>query len=94
VIDYRDWQIPLGRRFRALKLWFVIRHYGVDGLQYHVRNHVKMTQEFAEVGARQTTTSSWLHRRRSTWSASATKGGDAVNQQHHGHASTAAAIST
>ena len=33
VIDYRDWQIPLGRRFRALKLWFVIRHYGVEGLQ-------------------------------------------------------------
>ena len=32
VIDYRDWQIPLGRRFRALKLWFVIRHYGVEGL--------------------------------------------------------------
>ncbi|HEY6064631.1 MAG TPA: pyridoxal-dependent decarboxylase, partial [Thermoanaerobaculia bacterium] len=33
VFDYRDWQIPLGRRFRALKLWFVIRHYGVEGLQ-------------------------------------------------------------
>ena len=31
VIDYRDWQVPLGRRFRALKLWFVIRHYGVEG---------------------------------------------------------------
>ena len=37
VIDYRDWQIPLGRRFRSLKLWFVIRHYGVEGLQHHVR---------------------------------------------------------
>ena len=37
VIDYRDWQVPLGRRFRALKLWFVIRHYGVEGLQHHVR---------------------------------------------------------
>ena len=33
VIDYRDWQVPLGRRFRALKLWFVIRYYGVEGLQ-------------------------------------------------------------
>jgi len=47
VIDYRDWHIPLGRRFRALKLWFVIRHYGVDGLQHHVRHHVKLAQEFA-----------------------------------------------
>lgn len=47
VIDYRDWQIPLGRRFRSLKLWFVIRHYGVEGLQYHVREHVKLAQEFA-----------------------------------------------
>lgn len=47
VIDYRDWQIPLGRRFRALKLWFVIRHYGVEGLQYHVRRHVQLAQEFA-----------------------------------------------
>jgi aromatic-L-amino-acid decarboxylase len=47
VIDYRDWQIPLGRRFRALKLWFVIRHYGVSGLQAQVRNHVALAQEFA-----------------------------------------------
>ncbi|HUX68178.1 MAG TPA: pyridoxal-dependent decarboxylase [Terriglobales bacterium] len=47
VIDYRDWQIPLGRRFRALKLWFVIRHYGVEGLQREVRRHVALAQEFA-----------------------------------------------
>ena len=47
VIDYRDWQVPLGRRFRALKLWFVIRHYGVEGLQFHVRRHVELAQEFA-----------------------------------------------
>jgi len=47
VIDYRDWQVPLGRRFRALKLWFVIRHYGVEGLQHHVRRHVALAQEFA-----------------------------------------------
>jgi len=46
VIDYRDWQIPLGRRFRALKLWFVIRHYGVEGLQYHVRRHIELAQQF------------------------------------------------
>ncbi|HZR56432.1 MAG TPA: pyridoxal-dependent decarboxylase [Terriglobales bacterium] len=48
VFDYRDWQIPLGRRFRALKLWFVIRHYGVEGLQYHIRKHMKLAQQFAE----------------------------------------------
>ena len=47
VIDYRDWHIPLGRRFRSLKLWFVIRHYGVEGLRYHVRRHVALAQEFA-----------------------------------------------
>jgi aromatic-L-amino-acid decarboxylase len=47
VIDYRDWHIPLGRRFRALKLWFVIRHYGVQGLQAHVRRHVALAQAFA-----------------------------------------------
>jgi aromatic-L-amino-acid decarboxylase len=48
VIDYRDWQIPLGRRFRALKLWFVLRHYGMEGLQHHIREHVALAQEFAE----------------------------------------------
>lgn len=48
VIDYRDWQIPLGRRFRALKLWLVIRHYGVEGLQHHVREHVALAQDFKQ----------------------------------------------
>ena len=47
VFDYRDWHIPLGRRFRALKLWFVIRHYGVEGLQHHIREHVQLAREFA-----------------------------------------------
>ncbi len=47
VIDYRDWHVPLGRRFRALKLWFVIRHYGVEGLRHHVRRHVELAQMFA-----------------------------------------------
>lgn len=47
VIDYRDWQVPLGRRFRALKLWFVIRHYGVEGLRHHVRRHIELAQQFA-----------------------------------------------
>jgi aromatic-L-amino-acid decarboxylase len=48
VIDYRDWHIPLGRRFRALKLWFVIRHYGVKGLQHHIRHHIQMAQELVQ----------------------------------------------
>lgn len=47
VIDYRDWHIQLGRRFRSLKLWFVIRHYGVEGLRYHIRRHVELAQQFA-----------------------------------------------
>ena len=46
VIDYRDWHIQLGRRFRSLKLWFVIRHYGIEGLQHHIREHVRLAQEF------------------------------------------------
>ena len=47
VIDYRDWSVPLGRRFRALKLWFVIRSYGVKGLQKIIRNHIKLAQHAA-----------------------------------------------
>jgi len=47
VVDYRDWQIELGRRFRALKLWFVLRWYGAEGLREHVRGHVAMAQELA-----------------------------------------------
>ena len=47
VIDYRDWHVQLGRRFRALKLWFVIRSYGVEGLRALVREHVRLAQLFA-----------------------------------------------
>jgi aromatic-L-amino-acid decarboxylase len=47
VIDYRDWQIPLGRRFRSLKLWFVIRSFGVEALQEMVRKHVRLAADFA-----------------------------------------------
>lgn len=47
VFDYRDWGIPLGRRFRALKLWFVIRAYGAEGLRAHIRRGVALAQEFA-----------------------------------------------
>ncbi|MHC5026210.1 MAG: aminotransferase class V-fold PLP-dependent enzyme [Planctomycetota bacterium] len=48
VFDYRDWHVPLGRRFRALKLWFVIRHYGVEGLQQHVRHGIALARTLAE----------------------------------------------
>jgi aromatic-L-amino-acid decarboxylase len=47
VIDYRDWQVPLGRRFRALKLWAVLRWYGADGLREHIRSGVALAGEFA-----------------------------------------------
>lgn len=47
VFDYRDWQVSLGRRFRALKLWFVIRSFGVDGVRAHVRKGIDLAQELA-----------------------------------------------
>ncbi|HEX5079095.1 MAG TPA: pyridoxal-dependent decarboxylase [Geminicoccaceae bacterium] len=47
VIDYRDWGVPLGRRFRALKLWFVIRSYGVDRLKAMLRAHIAWTADLA-----------------------------------------------
>lgn len=47
VNNYRDWGIPLGRRFRALKLWFVIRTYGVEGLQSIIRNQIAWAQDIA-----------------------------------------------
>jgi aromatic-L-amino-acid decarboxylase len=48
VVNFRDWGIQLGRRFRALKLWFVIRTYGIEGLQALVRNHVALARELAD----------------------------------------------
>jgi len=48
VVNYRDWGIQLGRRFRALKLWFVIRSYGVQGLQAMLREHIRLGKRFAE----------------------------------------------
>ncbi len=48
VIDYRDWHVPLGRRFRALKLWFVLRSYGAEGIRHHVREHVALAATLAE----------------------------------------------
>lgn len=48
VTNYSEWTIPLGRRFRALKLWFLIRSYGLDGLQTRIRNHVAWAEALAE----------------------------------------------
>jgi aromatic-L-amino-acid decarboxylase len=48
VIDFRDWQVPLGRRFRALKPWLVMRHYGADGLATHIREHVRLGRLLAD----------------------------------------------
>jgi aromatic-L-amino-acid/L-tryptophan decarboxylase len=48
VIDYRDWQVPLGRRFRALKLWWVIRSYGAEGLRSILREHVRLAAVLAD----------------------------------------------
>ncbi|MEO9902319.1 pyridoxal-dependent decarboxylase [Nisaea sp.] len=45
VIDYRDWSVPLGRRFRALKLWMVIRYYGSEGLRRIIRKHIDLAAE-------------------------------------------------
>ena len=47
VTDYRDWQIPLGRRFRSLKVCFVLRSYGVKGLQAFIRKHIALSEYFA-----------------------------------------------
>ncbi|KAM7259049.1 hypothetical protein ACFE04_014790 [Oxalis oulophora] len=52
VVDYKDWQIPLGRRFRSLKLWMVLRLYGVENLQSYFRNHIKLAEKFETLVAR------------------------------------------
>jgi aromatic-L-amino-acid decarboxylase len=49
VTNYSEWTIPLGRRFRALKLWFLIRSYGLEGLRTRIRNHVLWAHELCEV---------------------------------------------
>lgn len=48
VVDYRDWQVPLGRRFRALKLWSVVHTVGLTGLREHLRGHVALATRLAE----------------------------------------------
>ncbi|KAL2816051.1 pyridoxal phosphate-dependent transferase [Aspergillus cavernicola] len=49
VIDYRNWSIPLGRRFRALKIWFVMRSYGLNGMKEYVRKGIKLGETFADL---------------------------------------------
>lgn len=51
VINYRDWGIPLGRAFRSLKLWFVLRTYGIEGLQAELRRHIALAEALAQVVA-------------------------------------------
>ena len=52
IINYSEWSVPLGRRFRALKIWFVLRHYGLEGLRQRIRNHVLWSQALAaQIGA-------------------------------------------
>jgi len=48
VSNYRDWGIQLGRRFRALKLWFVIRSFGAEGIRERIRNHIRWARELAQ----------------------------------------------
>nr|XP_034582952.1 tryptophan decarboxylase 2 isoform X2 [Setaria viridis] len=49
VLDFKDWQIPLGRRFRSLKLWMVLRLYGVENLQSYIRKHIGLAKYFEEL---------------------------------------------
>ena len=49
MIDYRNWSISLGRRFRALKIWFVMRSYGLNGMKSHIRKGINIGNTFAEL---------------------------------------------
>ncbi|WBU57360.1 pyridoxal phosphate-dependent decarboxylase family protein [Paracoccus sediminicola] len=52
IINYSEWSVPLGRRFRALKLWFLLRFHGLEGLRRMIRNHVRWSQALADRLAR------------------------------------------
>ncbi|CBI30965.3 unnamed protein product, partial [Vitis vinifera] len=49
VVDYKDWQIALSRRFRAMKLWLVLRSYGVSNLRSFIRRHIEMAKHFEQL---------------------------------------------
>src|SRR5690606_25813603 len=49
VINYSEWSVPLGRRFRALKIWFLLRAHGLEGLRAMIRDHVAWSRELAEL---------------------------------------------
>ncbi len=49
VVNYMDYGIPLGRRFRALKLWFTLRYFGVEGIASRIREHIRLARQFAEL---------------------------------------------
>lgn len=49
AIDYRHWGVPLSRRFRSLKIWFVLRTYGISGLQNYIRHHIKLAKLFEQL---------------------------------------------
>ena len=49
MVDYKDWTMTLTRRFRALKMWLVLRCYGIQGLRNHIRNHVRMAEAFEKM---------------------------------------------
>jgi aromatic-L-amino-acid decarboxylase len=48
AVDYRDWHVPLGRRFRSLKLMFVLRSYGAEGIRHHVREHIRLARGLSD----------------------------------------------
>jgi aromatic-L-amino-acid decarboxylase len=48
AVNYMDYGLQLGRRFRALKLWFVLRHFGAEGIRERLRHHIALAQEFAQ----------------------------------------------
>ncbi|RUP45467.1 eukaryotic translation initiation factor 3 subunit 8 N-terminus-domain-containing protein, partial [Jimgerdemannia flammicorona] len=52
VTDYKDWQLGLGRRFRSLKAWFVIRSYGAKGLREHINKHIRLASHFRALMAK------------------------------------------
>ena len=49
IKNYKDWSIQLGRRFRALKLWFVIRSYGINGIKKYLKNHINLAKYLKKI---------------------------------------------